>query len=212
MPTTVNRQTVDLSQYPNLVVIYLGMRVNRTTGLKTLFGFGPKISASVAAQPKGLLLHENFVMSLFPMHAGMRQYWTDMDSLLAWTRSEPHRAWWKNFLRDSGGTGFWHETYLMQGGMEAIYDDISQPIGFMRFAPHQAGSWPHVRRGQARSPWRRPRSRRSRGRFVRKLDRPALLWFAKSVRYCFAYSHFGAKIPPVPKVDFDCLLRYKYRS
>jgi hypothetical protein len=22
----------------------------------------------------------------------------------------------------------------MQGGMEAIYDDISQPIGFMRFA------------------------------------------------------------------------------
>ncbi len=135
MPTTVNRQTVDLSQYPNLVVIYLGMRVNRTTGLKTLFGFGPKISASVAAQPKGLLLHENFVMSLFPMHAGMRQYWTDMDSLLAWTRSEPHRAWWKNFLRDSGGTGFWHETYLMQGGMEAIYDDISQPIGFMRFAP-----------------------------------------------------------------------------
>ena len=42
MPTTVNRQTVDLSQYPNLVVIYLGMRVNRTTGLKTLFGFRAK--------------------------------------------------------------------------------------------------------------------------------------------------------------------------
>jgi hypothetical protein len=126
---------VDLSQYPNLVVIYLGMRVNRTAGLKTLFGFGPKISASVAAQPKGLLSHENFVMSLFPMHVGMRQYWTDMESLLSWSRSEPHRAWWKNFLRDSGGTGFWHETYLMQGGMEAIFDDLPQPIGMMRFAP-----------------------------------------------------------------------------
>jgi hypothetical protein len=135
MPTSVDRRTVDLSQYPNLVVIYLGMRVNRLAGLKTLFGFGPKISASVAAQPKGLLLHENFVMSLFPMHVGMRQYWTDMESLLSWSRSEPHRAWWKNFLRDSGGTGFWHETYLMQGGMEAIYDDVQQPIGFMRFAP-----------------------------------------------------------------------------
>jgi hypothetical protein len=24
---------------------------------------------------------------------------------------------------------------MMQGGMEAIYDDIAQPIGFMRFAP-----------------------------------------------------------------------------
>ncbi len=135
MTTKVNRQTVDLSPYPDLVVVYLGMRVNRMTGLKTLAGFGPKISNSVAAAPDGLLLHENFIFSLFPMHAGMRQYWRDMDSLLAWTRSEPHREWWKNFLRDSGGTGFWHETYLMQGGMEAIYDDLAKPVGFMRFAP-----------------------------------------------------------------------------
>jgi hypothetical protein len=135
MPTKVNRRTVDLSSYPNLVVIYLGMRVNRLTGLKTLFGFGPKISGSVAARPDGLLLHENLIYSLFPMHAGMRQYWRDMDSLLTWSRSEPHRQWWKGFLKNSGGTGFWHETYLMQGGMEAIYDDIPQPIGFMRFAP-----------------------------------------------------------------------------
>ena len=74
MATNVDRRTVDLSQYPNLVVIYLGMRVNRLTGLKTLLGFGPQISKSVAAQPDGLLLHENFVFSLFPMHAGMRQY------------------------------------------------------------------------------------------------------------------------------------------
>jgi Domain of unknown function (DUF4188) len=135
MPTKVNRRTVDLSSYPNLVVIYLGMRVNRLTGLKTLFGFGPKISGSVAARPDGLLLHENLIYSLFPMHAGMRQYWRDMDSLLTWSRSEPHRQWWKGFLKNSGGTGFWHETYFMQGGMEAIYDDIPRPIGFMRFAP-----------------------------------------------------------------------------
>jgi hypothetical protein len=58
-----------------------------------------------------------------------------MDSLLAWTRSDPHRQWWKNFLGDSGGTGFWHETYTMRGGMEAIYDDITPKIGFMSFAP-----------------------------------------------------------------------------
>ncbi|MBV8475215.1 MAG: DUF4188 domain-containing protein [Acidobacteria bacterium] len=135
MPTKVNRRTVDLSGYPNLVVVYLGMRVNRLTGLKTLFGFGPKISASAAAQPNGLLHHDVFLWSLFPPHAGIRQYWRDMDSLLAWTRSAPHRDWWKNFLRDSGGTGFWHETYLMTGGIEAIYDDVSEPIGFMRFAP-----------------------------------------------------------------------------
>ena len=135
MATNVNRRTVDLSLYPDLVVVYLGMRVNRVTGMKTLMGFGPKIAKSVEVQPDGLLVHENFVFSLFPMHAGMRQYWRDMESLLKWTRSEPHRVWWKNFLRDSGGTGFWHETYLRRGGMEAVYDDVPQPIGFMRFAP-----------------------------------------------------------------------------
>jgi hypothetical protein len=135
MPATVNRQTVDLSQYPDMVVIYLGMRVNRLTGLKTVFGFGPKIATSVSAQPDGLLLHENMIFSIFPMHLAMRQYWRDMPSLLTWTRSEPHRQWWKTFLQNSGGTGFWHETYLMQGGMEAIYDDLPEPIGFMRFAP-----------------------------------------------------------------------------
>lgn len=155
MSTKVNRQTVDLSEYPNLVVVYLGMRVNRLTGVKTLFGFGPKISSSVAAAPDGLLLHEFFLFSLFPAHLGMRQYWRDPQSLLAWTTSEPHRAWWKNFLRDSGGTGFWHETYFMQGGMEAIYDDLPKPVGFGRFAPltpargamfaamHRAGKTPH---------------------------------------------------------------------
>ena len=135
MAKSVSRQTVDLSQYPDLVVIYLGMRVNRLAGLKTVLGFGPKISGSVEARPDGLLLHENFFFSLFPMHVGMRQYWRDMDSLLSWTRSEPHRLWWRGFLANSRGTGFWHETYLLKGGMEAIYDDVPEPVGFMRFAP-----------------------------------------------------------------------------
>ena len=42
MRTHVNRRTVDLSGYPDLVVVYLGMRVNRITGIKTLLGFGPR--------------------------------------------------------------------------------------------------------------------------------------------------------------------------
>jgi hypothetical protein len=41
----------------------------------------------------------------------------------------------KDFLRESGGTGFWHETYSMRGGIEAIYDDMPKPIGLMKFAP-----------------------------------------------------------------------------
>ncbi|MFF2555267.1 DUF4188 domain-containing protein [Nocardia sp. NPDC058058] len=136
MGTPVNRQTVDLSGYPDLIVIYLGMRVNRLYGLRTLLGFGPKIATSVQDQPDGLLLHETVVYSLFPANVGMRQYWRDMDSLLAFARSEPHRLWWRDFLRDSGGTGFWHETYSMAGGMEAVYDDVPEAIGFLRFAPN----------------------------------------------------------------------------
>jgi fumigallin biosynthesis monooxygenase-like protein len=69
------------------------------------------------------------------MHVGMRQYWRDFDALERWSRSEPHMLWWKQFLRDSGGTGFWHETYTMRGGMEAIYDDMPKPMGFSAFAP-----------------------------------------------------------------------------
>jgi hypothetical protein len=135
MKGKVDRRTVDLTGYPDLVVIYLGMRVNRLAGLKTLFGFGPKIAASVGAAPDGLLLHENLMFSLFPPHGGMRQYWRDFESLERWARSDPHRAWWRAFIKDSGGTGFWHETYFMRGGMEAVYDDMVQETGFLKFAP-----------------------------------------------------------------------------
>ena len=135
MPPKVDRRTVDLSAYPDLVVIYLGLRVNRLTGIKMLLGIGPQISSSAAARPDGLLRHEMLLYSLFPLHLGMRQYWRDLDSLMKWTRSEPHGIWWKSFLKDSGGTGFWHESYSRNGGMEAIYDDIPMPIGFAAFAP-----------------------------------------------------------------------------
>jgi Domain of unknown function (DUF4188) len=137
--TSVRRQTVDLSAYPDLVVIYLGMRVNRLRGLATLAKFGPRISAVVAAKPDGLLLHEQIIYSLLPVHVGMRQYWRDFASLEAWARSLPHQDWWAGFVRDSGGTGFWHETYFKRGGMEAIYDDIFVPVGLSAFAgPVQA--------------------------------------------------------------------------
>src|SRR6266700_1404363 len=103
MAGRVERRTVDLNTYPDLVVIYLGMRVNAITGLKTTFGC-PRIARSVDAKPDGLL-HENLIFSIFPPHVGMRQYWRDFDSLERWTRSLPHQQWWQQFLRDRGGTG-----------------------------------------------------------------------------------------------------------
>ena len=136
MKTHVDRLTVDLSGYPDLVVVYLGMRVNVLAGMKTLLRLGPQIDKAGAARPEGLLhFEQNIIYRLFPFHVGMRWYWRDFASLEAWTRSPPHRDWWTNFLRDSGGTGFWHETYCMRRGMEAIYDDVAAPIGFACFAP-----------------------------------------------------------------------------
>ncbi len=142
MSTSIPRQTVDLSAYPDLVVIYLGMKVRSLRGIKTLLTFGPRISRAVADQPEGLLLHEPLFFSLFPPHAGMRQYWRDFESLERWARSLPHQHWWREFLRDSGGTGFWHETYFMRGGMEAIYDDLDAKLGFSQFAPTQPARGP----------------------------------------------------------------------
>ena len=127
------RETVNLSAYPDLVVIYLGMRVNTVAGIRTLAGFGPKISSAVDAKPDGLLLHEPLIYSL--RHIGMREYWRDFESLEKWSRSEPHLKWWQSFLRNTGGTGFWHETYFRRGGWEAVYVDMKVPIGLSAFAP-----------------------------------------------------------------------------
>jgi hypothetical protein len=135
MASKTQRVTVDLSQFPDLVVVYLGMRVHSLRGLRTLLSFGAQIAKAVAAKPERLLLHENLTYSILPPHFGMRQYWRDFDSLEAWTRQQPHQGWWKSFLADPGGTGFWHETYFMRGGMEAIYGAKLPKVGMMNFAP-----------------------------------------------------------------------------
>jgi hypothetical protein len=127
------RETVDLTGYSDLVVVYLGIRVRALAGIKTVLGLGPKIAASLQVKPDGLLLHENLMFSL--RHVGMRQYWRDFEALEKWTRSEPHKLWWQQFLKDMGGTGFWHETYFMRGGMEAVYLDMEPAVGLARFAP-----------------------------------------------------------------------------
>jgi hypothetical protein len=57
----VDRQTVDLSAYPDLVVFYLGIRVRRPRGMLRLFGLKPRIQKSWKAQPDGLLLHVHLV-------------------------------------------------------------------------------------------------------------------------------------------------------
>jgi len=140
MKIRVQRRTVDLSAYPDLVVIYLGIHVKTFTGIQTLFGLVPKITRAAADKPDGLLAHEPIFFSL--RHIGLRQYWRDFDALETWARSLPHKAWWQAFLSGSSGTGFWHETYFMHGGMEAVYDDVPISLGFTAFAPTQPAHGP----------------------------------------------------------------------
>ena len=67
MKSQVQRATVDLSAYPDLVIIYLGMRVNALRGLLTIAGLGPQIMAAGQAKPEGLLhCEQNIIYSIFP--------------------------------------------------------------------------------------------------------------------------------------------------
>ena len=96
----VSRRAADLREYPKLVVICLGMRVYGLRGLLTVIRLRPEIHKAFGQDPDGLLFHEPFYFSLFPLHIGLRQYWRDFDSLERWTRSFPHQEWWKEFGTD----------------------------------------------------------------------------------------------------------------
>ena len=137
MRARINRPTVDLADYPDLVVMYLGMRANSLRGVRTIISFGRHIREAVADEPEGLLHHEWIPFGFVPLHLGFRQYWRDLDALEEWARSpaSQHSRWWREFLRDPAGTGFWHELYMIEGGFEGIYPEMEDPIGMMNFAP-----------------------------------------------------------------------------
>jgi hypothetical protein len=138
MRDKTNRQTVDLSGYPELVVIYLGIRARNLRGMLSIAKLGPQIQKSVDEKPDGLLKHDSLTFSIVPFHVGMRQYWRDVESMLAWSATLPHRQWWQDFMKNSGGTTFWHETYFAKGGFEAIFDDLPEDkrdFGLPSFAP-----------------------------------------------------------------------------
>ena len=129
------KRVADLSSHPNLVVIYMGMRVYSLPGVWTVLSLRQQVRRAVAAKPDGLLFHQSFYFSLLPLHVGLRQYWRDFDALEAWTRTFPHQRWWKDFVRNPRGTGFWHETYTCGGGIEGVYDAMREPTGLRCVAP-----------------------------------------------------------------------------
>ncbi|WBO22335.1 monooxygenase family protein [Sphingomonas abietis] len=135
MQASSKRQSVDLSNYPDLVMIMLGLRLKSWRGFSALRQIGPGLNAVMRSYPEGLLLHEGLRFSL--THIGFRQYWRDLEALERFTRSEPHAEWWRKMRELSAHAGFWHETYHARGGVEAVYVGMPEPVGLLRFAPER---------------------------------------------------------------------------
>ncbi len=135
MQAAPNRQSVDLSNYPDLVMIMLGFRLRGWRGLIAMRRIGSGLNRITRERPEGLLAHEGMMFSL--SHLGFRQYWRDLDALERFTRSEPHADWWRRIRELSASAGFWHETYHAKGGIEALYVAMPEPVGLQHFAPER---------------------------------------------------------------------------
>jgi hypothetical protein len=135
MQAAVSRQSVDLSNYPDLVMIMLGFQLRGWRGLLAMRRIGSGMKQIARQAPDGLLAHEGMMFSL--SHFGFRQYWRDLDALERFTRSEPHADWWRRIREMSAGAGFWHETYHAKGGVEALYVAMPVPVGLQHFAPER---------------------------------------------------------------------------
>lgn len=140
-----SRQTVDLSNYPDLVIVRAGMRAHSVRGVVKLASYGYQILESVNGidgskelTPEGLLHMEDEIHSILPPHVIIRQYWKDMDALEEWTHTGTHSELWDRLSENPEGTSFWHELYS-QDGIEAIYNGMeSSPTGMMNFAPTES--------------------------------------------------------------------------
>jgi hypothetical protein len=141
MQKQYERVSVDLSDYPDLIVIYLGMQPLSPRGLWTVIRTANDVRKMLHDKPDGLLRHENTLTlnGFFSLSwsYGFREYWRSFDDLERWARESVHAEWWRKMVHDTGGTMIWHETYAMQGGIDAIWGSTSrvENLGLAQFAP-----------------------------------------------------------------------------
>lgn len=141
MPQARSRETVDLGNYPDLVVIILGLKLRSLKALPSFMDIGRGLSGLSRTPPDGLLANEPFLFGW--NHVGIRQYWRDAASLEKFTKQAPHSGWWKSFLQDNRDCSFWHEIYNARGGVEGIYIDTPDRVGLGRFAPMRPAVGPY---------------------------------------------------------------------
>jgi hypothetical protein len=95
------RMTDDLSAYPDLVVIYLGMRVDEARGLDAP-AVAPEIRRLSRRSRTGCCCTEPHVLR--GAAARRMRRLARPGGARSLTRTLPHRAWWSEYLRDRGGT------------------------------------------------------------------------------------------------------------
>ncbi|MFD1332355.1 monooxygenase family protein [Methylopila musalis] len=142
MQRSPSREAPDLSAFPDLVVVLLGFRLRGLRGVPAVWSIGRGLRAIERDPPDGLLASGMFLFGW--NHIGIRHYWRDLDSLERFTRASPHDGWWRDFLRDRRGCGFWHEAYRARGGMEGVYIDMPERSGFAAFAPLRPAEGPFM--------------------------------------------------------------------
>ena len=123
-------------------MILLGFKAYRLRALPALLSLGKGFAEIGRNPPEGLLREERSFYSW--NHFGFREYWRDLDALERFTRSAPHAGWWRDFLKDNRGAGFWHEAYNARGGIEAVYVAMPERTGLAAFAPIRAPIGPFL--------------------------------------------------------------------
>ena len=113
-----------------------GMQVNTFFGIKThVWVWSPTSPRRSPAKPDGLLPHEPVFVRCSRSTSACGSTGGTLSRSKNGHTPDRTSAGGRSFFADSGGTGFWHETYFMRGGIEAIYDDMPKPIGLSQFAP-----------------------------------------------------------------------------
>ena len=86
----IKTHTVNLEEYPDLIVIYLGMQPFSPRGMLTAIRALYDVWKMLKTKPEGLLRHENMVtlngFFSLSMSFGFRQYWRNFDDLEKWEK------------------------------------------------------------------------------------------------------------------------------
>ena len=120
-----------------LVLLRMGLRALRWTAwghVKRLASEVERASTRAIAEKAGLLRSER--VRFEGRHLGFLQYWSGFDSLEAWSRREPHSAWWRSAverMRSTGDIAVYHEAFVVAPeGVESIYMNCP-PTGLSAF-------------------------------------------------------------------------------